>query len=186
MKYQFSFGDGTEATGWLDNSSTLHYYTEDGSFIASVNVQDSAGQFDSTTTTIVVTEEPGGGINYELFIAGTAGPLLGGSVRSLDETGSLVFNVIEWHGDDGSNVSLNSSQVQFDSDLPSWCWNTNPGELMTVLYAEPLDPDLDDPGNIFINPGSYEIQFSATHQNGDTDAIDFTLNVIDRTDWPPV
>lgn len=58
LEYRFRFGDGSDQTDWLDTSAVQHYYTQDGSFAAFVDVRDEDGATDTATTSVFVMEEP--------------------------------------------------------------------------------------------------------------------------------
>lgn len=81
----------------------------------------------------------------------------------------------EWYLND-SKVS--GSDITFNSKvLPSWCWNGVTSEFVTILWAEPEDPDLEDPGNMIVIPGSYSVRFTYKNHVANCDG---TINVLRR------
>jgi hypothetical protein len=51
-----------------------------------------------------------------------------------------------------------SNLVTFESaDVPEWVWNPQSSEIVTIIWAQPDDPDLEDAGNQLVIPGDWEM-----------------------------
>jgi len=186
VRYEWDInGDGVWDADTGITPSAFYSYPAVGTVTPKVRVTDDDGAQDTASTSVTVNEpQPPPVVTYTLFVAGTKGPLMESAVWSVDETGSQVVNIFELRGSDGSRIIIPTADVVFSpSVLPAWCWIGTTGEVMTVLWAEPQDPDIEDPGNIFINPGDYSIKFVVSH-SGKSYTRNWTLTVLDRPDFP--
>ncbi len=188
QSYQWDFnGDGTydQNTGTSPTATTT--YTTVGVRTVVVRVTDDELQSATDSTTATVTA-PTQQVTYTLFVAGTKGSLEEGEMWSVDETGSQIVNIFEWRGSDGSKVSISSASVQVLSELPVWCYYENGSyttELKTAFWSQPNDPDVEDVGNMFVEPGIYDITFQVpAHASGADNTRFFRLEVLDRPDFP--
>ncbi|MBU1092697.1 hypothetical protein KJ836_03450 [Patescibacteria group bacterium] len=123
-------------------------------------------------------------ISYSLRIFGAQGEFTEGGTINVEEGNGYSLPNWELWGSDGSKIQLGSTNVQFDSSiLPFWVWDPVRSEINTALWACPENPDVNDPGNIFVNPGSYDINFSMVYA-GKNYSRSGTLKVLDRPDFP--
>lgn len=121
---------------------------------------------------------------YSLHIYGAQGEFTEGSTINIDEGNGYQLQVWELVGSDSSKVSLSGANATMESSiLPFWCWEPTPREIMTVLWASPDYPDPEEPGNIFINPGVYDVKFTILHL-GKQYCRSGYVKVIDRPDFP--
>lgn len=123
-------------------------------------------------------------VTYSLHVYGAQGELIEGGTINTDEGNGYQLSVWELWGSDGSKILLDGSTATMDSNvLPFWVWDSSRREIMTVLWKTPSYPDPSEPGNIFIEPGSYQIGFSVV-SGGKTYNRSGTLKVLDRPDFP--
>lgn len=124
-------------------------------------------------------------VTYSLHVYGAQGEFTEGGTINIEEgNGYSLPNWELWPSSGSNTIFLGSSEVEFDSQLlPDWVWGPIAGELMTVLWANPSYPDPTEPGNIFINPGTYSIGFSVI-SGGKTYNRSGTLKVLDRPNFP--
>lgn len=178
-------GDGSyEATSGSDPTISYPYIVA-ASYTVSVKVTDDEGETDTDSVTITLTNPPAT-VTYTFFVAGTKGQLSEGETWAVDETGSQLVDVFQLKGSDGSTITISRNNVVPSSDeLPFWVFENfvATGEIQTVKWSQPDDPDVEDPGNIFINPGTYGMHFVAT-QDGKTYTINWKLQINDRADFP--
>lgn len=98
----------------------------------------------------VPVDQPSG----ELHAYGAQGEFKGGGVVSIMQANGCHM---DWYLGD-SKVS--SSDVNFESEmLPTWVWDKSLSEIVTIIWAEPNDPDLEDGGNQLVNPGNWGVGF---------------------------
>ncbi len=124
-------------------------------------------------------------VEYSLRVFGALGEFHDNGILEIDEGDGYSLPDWELWSDSGtgSKVFLNITDVEFDSELPDWVWDSSKGELITVLWANPDYPDPEDPGNIFINPGNYLISFEVSHDSK-MYARSGTLRVLDQPNFP--
>lgn len=121
---------------------------------------------------------------YTLHVFGAQGEFIEGGTINIDEANGYSLPNWELWGSDGFKVQLGSADVQFESSvLPFWCWDPVRGEINTAFWINPSNPNVNDPGNIFINPGQYDIQFSISYGGKDY-CRSGKVNVTDRPDFP--
>ena len=123
-------------------------------------------------------------VTYSLHIYGAQGEFVEGGTISIDEGNGYQLQIWELSGSDGSKVTLDGSNATMESSvLPFWCWDDVRREIMTVLWVSPDYPDPAEPGNIFINPGQYDISFEVAY-GGKVYHRSGNLLVIERPDFP--
>ena len=123
-------------------------------------------------------------VTYNLHIYGAQGEFSEGGTINIDEGNGYQLQVWELAGSDGSKIALDGSTATMESSiLPFWCWDSAGQEIMTVLWASPDYPDPLEPGNIFINPGMYDLKLTITHAGKQYCRIG-TVKVLDRPDFP--
>ena len=123
-------------------------------------------------------------VTYSLHVYGAQGEFTEGGTINIDEGNGYQLQVWELQGSDGSKVSLDGSTAAMDSSiLPFWCWDPSRREVMTVLWQTPSNPNPLEPGNMFINPGCYDLKLTISHI-GKQYCRSGTLKVIDRPDFP--
>ena len=180
-------GNGSFEMNTGTNPNASRTYTSVGSVSVSVRVTDDEGAQDTASVTITVNQ-PTQQVTYELFVAGTKGPLGEGDMWEVDETGSQIVNVFKWLGSDGSEIEISPSSVQVITALPAWVYSEGgiyTTELMTAKWSQPHDPDVEDAGNMFIEPGIYDITFQVpAHSSGADNTRFMRLRVLDRPDFP--
>lgn len=132
----------------------------------------------------VPVDNPPPPVTYSLHIYGAQGEFTEGGTINIDEGNGYQLQVWELTGSDGSKVTLDGSTATMDSPvLPFWCWDSIRREIMTVLWASPDYPDPEEPGNIFINPGTYDVKFTTSHV-GKQYCRSGSVAVLDRPDFP--
>ncbi|MBN2585075.1 PKD domain-containing protein [Patescibacteria group bacterium] len=178
VEYAWDFNDdGTfDKTG--TDSTVSHDYENTGNYIARVRVTDDDGAKDEASVNITVNEPVAEDETFTLFVSGIDGPLTDGQVvHVMQGMGRAIANHWELQGDQGTTVPISLSQVQTTlGELPDWVWDATTGELMTVFWANPEHPNIDDPGNIFITVANWPVTLSVTH-GGTNYSISLTLAV---------
>jgi len=123
-------------------------------------------------------------VTYTLHIYGAQGEFIEGGTLNVNEGNGYRLQVWELQGSDGSKVTLEGSKATMESSiLPFWVWDGSRQEVMTVLWQTPSCPDPQEPGNIFINPGEYDMKFTMSYASK-TYCRSGNLKVLDRPDFP--
>lgn len=121
-------------------------------------------------------------VTYSLHIYGTQGEFTEGGAIEIDELNGYQLSIWELHGSDGSKILLDGSTTTMESSTltaTDWVWDKARQEIMTVRWANPAHPNINDPGNIFINPGCYDVSFSILCLGQKTYARNGFVEVID-------
>ena len=104
-------------------------------------------------------------VTYEFQIHGAQGQF-GVDPLCITKGYGYQFASFELVGSDGSKIGIPSSAVEMSSTIiPFWAWDSAIGELMTVKYINPDNPSWDDPGNLFLEPGCYDIAFQTLYSS---------------------
>jgi len=184
-RWYFHGGGGTFIGGNIPTTS--YTYNAPGTYSVWLVVVDDDGKADwSDEVRITVREPQPPPPTYELLVAGTDGVLGEGGTLTILEGTSKLLNVWQLKGSDGSStIGLSRLGIQTDTQLPIWVFGdfAASGEIATVLWANPENPDSEDPGNIFIEPGSYGVAMSVSY-DGEVYTRNWMLVVQDRPDFP--
>ena len=101
VSYQWSFGDGSSASG----QSVSHTYTQDGTYTVTLAVTDNDGLTDTTTTTVTVSN-----VAPVLASLAAASNLLPGeeygAPGSFTDPGADTWNALVDYGDGGGAIAL--------------------------------------------------------------------------------
>lgn len=171
---------------WASSETYVFHPNQVGSWTLWGKISDGSLEAKHSWTITVQPMGPPPPETYYLKVFGTLGEFTQGGSLYIDEgNGALLSHWELWPEDGtGDKIILDPCTVEFESSiLPFWVWDSERAEVMTVLWDNPEYPNANDPGNIFINPGSYDVCFTVSH-GGVEYRRSGHLAVVDRLDFP--